>query len=171
LEDFRVQEITDTHLVPLSYALRYSVWSKAVQLAEIFQKEGLIRDEHDSHARHWGVLSDTGNLVASARMCIHDDPQDIPDADFYSELLVPFPVASINRLVVNQSVRGRKLARSLDSRRIEAARTMGAACVVVAPTDDHRVRALGEAGFSLTSSKCKSIYVDNIWLPVMVLHL
>jgi hypothetical protein len=66
----QVQEITGTDLVPLSYALRYSVWSKEVQLAERVQKEGLIHDEHDSHARHWGVLSDTGALVASARMCV-----------------------------------------------------------------------------------------------------
>jgi len=171
VEGFRVQEITDTDLVPLSYALRYRVWSKEVQLAKNFQKEGLIRDEHDSHARHWGVLSNTGNLVASARMCVHHDPQDIPEADFYSQLQVPSPVASINRLVVDQCVRGSKLARSLDSHRIEAARMMGAACIVAAPTGDYRVRALGEAGFSLTSGKCRSIYVDNLWLPVMVLHL
>jgi predicted GNAT family N-acyltransferase len=157
--------------VPLSYALRYRVWSSEVQLAENFQKEGLIRDEHDSHARHWGVLSDKGNLVASARMCVHHDLQSISEADFYSQLEVPSPVASINRLVVDQCVRGRKLGSSLDSHRIEAARMMGAACIVVAPTDDYRVRALGIAGFSLTSCKCKSIYVDNLWLPVMVLHL
>jgi hypothetical protein len=118
-----------------------------------------------------GVLSDTGNLVASARMCVHHDPQDILEADFYTQLDVPSPVASINRLVVDYCVRGRKLSRSLDSDRVAAARMMGAACIVVAPTDDHRVRALGEAGFALTSCQCKSIYVHNLLLPVIILHL
>ena len=80
-------------------------------------------------------------------------------------------MASINRLVVEQSTRNRNLAQALDLQRIEAAKSVGAACIVVAPTDDRRVRALGKAGFSLTSSKCKSIYMENLWLPVMVLNL
>jgi len=171
MESFRVEEITGTDLVPLTYALRFRVWSKEVQLPDSFQQQGLICDDHEDHARHWGVLSDTGNLVASARLCVHEREQDIPEADCYSELRLPHPVASINRLVVEQFVQKRGFAQALDGHRIEAARSAGAACIVVAPTDDGRVRALRKAGFSLTTSKCKSIYVDNLWLPVMVLYL
>jgi predicted GNAT family N-acyltransferase len=170
-EEFRVEEITGTEWVPLTYELRYRVWSREVQLPESFRRKGLIRDEHEDHARHWAVLSDAGILVASARLCVHESERDIPEADCYTQLQVPHPVASINRLVVEQSARKRNLAQALDLQRIEAAKGAGAACIVVAPTDDRRVRALGKVGFSLTSSKCKSIYLDDLWLPVMVLNL
>ena len=170
-EEFRVEEVTGTEWVRLTYELRYRVWSREVQLPESFQRKGLICDEHEDHARHWAVFSDTGILVASARLCVHESERDIPEADCYTQLQLPHPVASINRLVVEQSTRNRNLAQALDLQRIEAAKSVGAACIVVAPTDDRRVRALGKAGFTLTSSKCKSIYMENLWLPVMVLNL
>jgi len=171
MEGFRVEEITGTDLVPLTFALRYRVWSKEVQLPDSFQRQGLICDDHEDHARHWGVLTDSGSLVASARLCVHENEQDIPEADCYTELRLPHPIASINRLVVERFARKRNFAHSLDLHRIAAARSAGAACIVVAPTDDYRVRALQKAGFSLTSSKCKSIYVDALFLPVMVMYL
>jgi len=171
MEGFRVEEITGTDLVPLTFALRYRVWSKQVQLSENVQRQGLISDDHEDHARHWGVLSDTEGLVASARLCVHQSEQDIPEADCYTELSLPSPIASINRLVVEQFAQKRGFAQSLDLRRIEAARSAGAACIVVAPTDDQRVCALGKAAFSVTSSKCKSIYVNDVWFPVMVMYL
>jgi GNAT superfamily N-acetyltransferase len=171
MENLSVREITGTHLVPLTYALRYLVWSRQVELPELFQQNGQIYDDHEDHARHWAVSAGDETLVASARLCIHENEQEIPEADLYTELKLPCPVASINRLVVEQSARNHGLARLLDSHRIGAARDAGAACIVVAPTDDQRVRALLKAGFSLTSSKCKSIYVKDLWLPVMVMNL
>jgi hypothetical protein len=109
--------------------------------------------------------------VGSARLCVHGRVQDIPEADCYTELQLPHPIASINRLVIEHFARKHNLAHTLDLHRIEAAQSAGAACIVVAPTDDGRVRALGKSGFSLTSSKCKSIYVDDVWLPVMAMYL
>jgi predicted GNAT family N-acyltransferase len=171
METFRVEEITGTDLVPLAFALRYRVWSQTVHLPNSFQQKGLICDDHEDHARHWGVLTDSGSLVASARLCVHENEQDIPEADSYTELRLPHPIASINRLVVEEFARKRNFAHSLDLRRIEAARSAGAACIVAAPTDEGRVRNLGKAGFSLTSGKCKNIYVDDVSLPVMVMYL
>lgn len=141
--------------MPLSFALRYRVWSKEVQLPDSFQGAGLICDDHDDHARHWGVLSDTGCLVGSARLCVHERVQDIPEADCYTELQLPHPITSINRLVIEHFARKRNLDYSLDLHRIEAAQSAGAACIVVAPTDEGRVRALGKSGFSLTSASAR----------------
>jgi predicted GNAT family N-acyltransferase len=170
MDNFQVVEITGTNLVPLTYDLRYRVWSKEIRVPDSLGQNGQIYDDHEDHARHWAVAAKNGTLVASARLCVHESEKDIPEADFYTELKLPHPVASINRLVVEQSVRNLGLARHLDSHRIEAARNAGAACIVVAATDDQRVRSLGKAGFSLTCCKCKSIYVEGVWLPVMVME-
>lgn len=170
-EGFQLREITGTELVSLTYKLRYRVCSKEVLLSEDIQQRGLICDEHEGHARHWGVLSDDGILVASSRMCIHETEEGIPEAELYTQLQLPRPIASINRLVVDDYARKRNFARSLDTLRIEAARSARAACIVVAPTNGRRVRALENLGFSLTSAKCQSIYVHALWLPVMVMHL
>jgi GNAT superfamily N-acetyltransferase len=171
MENFRIQEITGTDLVPLTFELRYRVWSLEVQLPESYSRSGRIRDEHDEHARHWGAFSDAGRLVASARVCLHQREHDILEADCYSDLQLRCPVASFNRLVVEPSARRHNIATSLDINRIEAARTMGAASIIVAPTHESRVHALANVGFTLTTSTCTGIYSDGVVLPVMVMHL
>ncbi len=171
LDGFRVVEITGTEPVALTYELRYRVWSKERQLIGNLQRAGVIKDEHEVHARHWAAFSREGTLVASARLCIHEQQQDLPDAYCYTELDVPSPVASINRLVVERCARNRGVAQMLDAQRIEAAKKAGAACIVAAPTSDMRVRALERFGFSLTDSRSKSHYLEDFSLSVMVLYL
>ena len=102
---FRFEEIPGTEWVPRTYELRYRVWAREKQLFEAIERLGLIRDDHDGHARHWGVFSDYSNVVASARLCIHDKQEDVPDGDYYdfNGVRFPAPVASLNRLVVEIS--------------------------------------------------------------------
>src|SRR5579862_8803771 len=102
-DEFRVEEITGTDVVPLTYELRYRVWSKETRLISSVERLGVIYDEHESHSRHWAAFSREGSLVASARLCIHDAQQHVPDEYCYTELDLASPLASINRLVVEQS--------------------------------------------------------------------
>jgi predicted GNAT family N-acyltransferase len=170
-DEFRVEEITGTDVVPLTYQLRYRVWSKETRLIGSFEQMGVICDEHETHSRHWAAFSPEGTLVASARLCIHDDQQHVPEEYCYTELDLPSPVASINRLVVERSARNRGIAQKLDLQRIEAAKNSEAACIVAAPTSDDRIRALEKFGFSLKEFRNKSNYLDNFWLSSMVLEL
>ena len=170
-DDFRVEEITGTDIVPLTYELRYRVWSKETQLLDSFEKKGVICDEHESHSRHWAAFSPEGSLVASARLCIHATQQHLPDEYCYTELDLPTPLASINRLVVEKCARNRGLAKELDLQRIEAAKTAGAACIVAASSSGDRSRALQKLGFLPKDFKCKSHYLESFWLSVMVLDL
>ena len=170
-DELRVEEITGTEVVPLTYELRYRVWSKETRLIGSFEKIGVICDEHETHSRHWAAFSPQGTLVASARLCIHDSQQHVPEEYCYSELDLPRPVASINRLVVERSARNRGIAQELDLRRIEAAKNSGAACIVVAPTNNDRIRALEKFGFSLKEFRNKSNYLEDFWLSSMVLEL
>jgi len=170
-DEFSVEEITGTDVVPLTYELRYRVWSKEAQLTDSFRQMGIICDEHDAHSQHWAAFSREGTLVASARLCIHEKQQEIPEGDCYTHLDFESPVASINRLVIEKSARNRGIAQELDLRRIEAAKNAGAACIIGAPTSDVRIQALEKLGFLITSARCKCIYKEDFWLSVMVRHL
>jgi predicted GNAT family N-acyltransferase len=170
-DEFRIAEITGTELVPLTYKLRYRVWSKETRLVDSIHQMGAICDEHEAHSRHWAAFSQEGILVASARLCMHDAKERVPDEYCYTGLDLPPPLASINRLVVERSARNRGIAEQLDLQRIEAAKNAGAACIVGAPTSDNRIRALGKLGFSLKGSRGKSHYLEDFWLSVMVLDL
>lgn len=110
---------------------------------------GAIADPHDEHALHWGVF-DGGRLVGAARLCIHDQQSDVPDALLFAGITLPTPVASMNRLVVLREYRGFGIGRALDQNRVEAARSMGACAIVVGPVDrDRRPEQLQGMGFTL----------------------
>lgn len=170
-EQSRVEEITGTKWVPLTYQLRYRVWSSEAQLIDSVHRVGIICDEHDAHSRHWAGFSPDNILVASARLCVHEQKEGVPEQYCYADLDLPRPVASINRLVVEKTARNRGIAQKLDLHRIAAAKEAGAACVVVAPTSDARIQALAKLGFKITSSRCRCSYKEGFWLSVMVLCL
>jgi GNAT superfamily N-acetyltransferase len=140
--------------------LRYRVW-KAEDVTLYDETSGLIADPHDDHALHWGVF-DGERLVGAARLCIHDRQSDVPDAPLFTNLALPVPVASMNRLVVLQEYRGFGIGRALDERRVEAARNMGACAIVVGPVDrDFRPAQLQGLGFTLLPGPP----VPTLWSP------
>jgi GNAT superfamily N-acetyltransferase len=109
------------------------------------------QDGQDAHARHWIVRED-GHLIAAARMCVHSSLEHVPDSHLYAALdgHARPPIASINRLVVAPTYRGRGLARVLTDARIVAARKAGCRSVVgnvLDATGPERLRCLIAMGF------------------------
>jgi GNAT superfamily N-acetyltransferase len=100
---------------------------------------------------------------------IHDAQEESPDAPAFSQIRLPTPVATINRLVVVPSVRKFGLAKQLDERRISAAKCAGARCVLgtAAPA---RIAALERLGFHLTGEQWKT-YCESLAMHAMVLVL
>jgi Acetyltransferase (GNAT) domain len=93
MADIQVREITGTDLVPTTFRLRYEVWSAETKLLPSIQNKRLITDEHDAHAGHWAAFE--GNeIVAAARMCIHDEQEESPDAPAFSKIRLPAPVST-----------------------------------------------------------------------------
>ncbi len=166
-DEFRVEEITGTDLVALTYELRYRVWSGETPLLPHIQKQGLIVDEHEIHARHWAAF-EGDQIVAAARMCIHEVQEESPDAPAFSKIRLPTPVATLNRLVVLRSVRKLGLANQLDHCRILAAKSDGAKCVVgtFAPA---RIAAVEKLGFHLTGEQWTQSYCESPAMHGMVL--
>ena len=166
---FSLREITNTEWVPRTFRLRYEVWNVETTLLPHIQKQGLITDEHEAHARHWAVF-DGDEMVAAARMCIHDVQEGSPDASTFSPIPLLTPVATINRLVVVPSARNLGLAKQLDECRIYAARSNRAKCIVAtaAPT---RIAALQRLGFRLTEEWIQPSFCESPMMQGMILTL
>ena len=167
LSDVQIREITGTDHVPLAFPLRYEVWKDEADLTATVRTQKLITDEHDEHARHWAAFDD-GEMVASARMCIHRMQDETPDAATFKEIVLPSPIATINRLVVKKGWRHAGLARQFDLLRVEAAREGSAACVV-GTAFDWRIASLHSCGFKLTQYQWTMPYMESLMGRGMIL--
>ena len=169
MTEVQVREITGTKYVPLTFPLRYEVWRHEAELTASVRAQELITDEHDEHARHWAAFDD-GKMVAAARMCIHEMQEESPDAPMFNDTQLLFPVATINRLVVDKRWRRLGLARQLDLRRIQAAREGGAACVV-SSAFDWRIKSLQTLQFRLTDFRWGPPFAHGLTSSGMILIL
>jgi predicted GNAT family N-acyltransferase len=136
---------TDSAAITSIGELRYSVW---IAEGPFRAQSGCWTDEYDflPTCYHWVILGsslagDTGlkpsQVVASARLTFHaraDDHRDIKIFTDYGERNnrpLRFPVADLGRLVVSTPFRCRGYAQQLNQVRIQAAKDLGCASVVV----------------------------------------
>jgi GNAT superfamily N-acetyltransferase len=163
-----LQEITNSDWVAKTFGLRFEVWNQETKLRPHILQQRLISDPHDEHARHWAVFC--GNeLVAAARMCVHHDQADTPDAPAFCQFRLPQPVATLNRLVVHLSARNIGLGSRLCQCRVEAAKVDGARCVVGTFTDA-RVASLERLGLRLTGQRWIPNHAESLVANAMVLE-
>lgn len=145
------QEVTDSRtaaglLVEIN-RLRARAW--ATDLPTAAAEDWL--DDRDVGAQHW-VTMDGDVVVAAARLTIHREIDECADREAFGELLtsrVPVPIASMNRLVVQPSHRGRGLASQLDHVRLEAAARAGCRTVLATTIARRRTEALLRRGFTM----------------------
>ncbi len=81
---------------------------KDPQLANQLFPAGMY-DEFDDTAMHWGIFDDD-NLIASARLSVHRNINELPDRFLFSDIWdmeLPAPIASLNRLSVATAYRAR----------------------------------------------------------------
>jgi GNAT superfamily N-acetyltransferase len=167
LDDVEVHEITGTYHVHATFRLRFEVWNAETPLRAHIRQIGLITDEHDVHARHWAAFIDS-RMVAAARMCIHGTQVDTPDGPAFDGMSLPPPVATLNRLIVHSSARGRGVASTLDETRIAAARAGGANCVV-GTFPPSRIATLERNGFRSLGQPWIPHYAESFVSQAMVM--
>jgi GNAT superfamily N-acetyltransferase len=145
-----VRELTTVAEIHAAQRLRYTVWQ--FEGAVIHSLEpGMIADYHDEHATHWGSF-DGDVLVGASRLCLHGKLHEAPDGEMFSGTDIQLPVASMNRLVVLRSYRGRGIGVQLDRVRIRKAQELGARTVIIAPINmDSRKQSLRQLGFHVLS--------------------
>ncbi len=146
-EGYRLEMVNDPAVLGRIFALRVAAWRKRNRT---FPDIGLWTDPFDEGALHWAVQSGQGEVVAAARMTLHDGIQQVPDAEIYPPAVLELTgsVASINRLVVCSTMAGMGLVAALDNARIERARSEGCRWVVGATrAGPRRLAAAKAAGF------------------------
>lgn len=121
-------EITDARAIEHVCRFRAFVWSQTGGLADGSFGDGRWRDEFDEISRHW-VITRAGDLVAAARLSIHDRLEDVPEAEEYlaAGLALAGRIASPGRVVVSPSAQRCGLATQLLDVQDEAALEAGAA--------------------------------------------
>ena len=140
-----LSEVSDRHILDSVFALRVTAWRAKVEVPpEIIQWS----DDFDATARHWAVLLE-GKVVAAARLSVHAEITDVPDAEGYHGVvdLLPPLIGSLNRCVVHPDFRGLGLSEVLDQARINAARKSVCRSLVVCADDDLRAAKLAAEGF------------------------
>jgi GNAT superfamily N-acetyltransferase len=140
----RIREPADLEEI---YVLRVNAWRSR---NDKFPAIGRWYDPDDEQSVHWGVR-DGGQIVAAARMSIHETIASVPSAEIFDGLFHPARsgrIAALNRLVVARSHRGRGYSQALDEVRIAYAREAGCRHVI-GETDAgrNRIRQLGLLGF------------------------
>jgi hypothetical protein len=169
LGDIQIREITGSRHVALTLRLRYDVWCEIADVKPEFRELRVISDTHDEHAQHWAAF-DGDDIVASARMCVHDVQADCPDAAIFCREKLPSPVGTISRLVVHKSRRKLGLARHFDTCRTQAARKAGAKCLVVTASG-RRIAALQDGGFRMTDYLATSPFAPPLVVRGLILIL
>lgn len=107
-------------------------------------------DGFELASRHWCVFHE-GELVAAARMSIHQRIGDLPDAKIYARVLRgsrPGPIVSFNRLVVAPNFRGQGFSDDLDRVRMAAAASVACSSWIAnTPTGPWRLMQFRAHGF------------------------
>lgn len=121
---FIVERVESAEDLAAIYRLRVAAWRSRT---DYFPDIAEWQDAHDATACHWAIR-DGGEIVAAARLTIHDRLADAPSAEIYEDLLpadLAGPIAVMTRLVVARPHGGQGLSRLLDVARIDHARASG----------------------------------------------
>lgn len=145
----QIERVTDAGVLEAIYRLRVTAWRARVPA---FPDIGKWSDEYDADALHWAAF-ERSELVAAARLSVHDGMKTLCDAEIYSRHLPPDmegPIAVISRLVVAPAHGKRGLPALLDYTRLDYARRLGCVCVLAdAHPSTGRVSELQSLGFDV----------------------
>lgn len=126
------ERVGDEPTLEAIYRLRAAVWRETGDIAQAAFADGRWSDEHDPASTHWVFRDDAGELVAAARLSVHERLADVPEAEEYTAagLRLEGRIAAPARVVVAAAARRHGLAsRLLDAQDAEA-RTAGCAFAV-----------------------------------------
>jgi GNAT superfamily N-acetyltransferase len=125
------ERVTDAPTLEAIYRLRAAVWRETGDIAQAAFAGGSWSDEHDPDSMHW-VFRDGDDLVAAARLSVHERLADVPEAEEYAAagLDLEGRIAAPARVVVAAVARRHGLASQLLDAQDEAARAAGCAYAV-----------------------------------------
>jgi GNAT superfamily N-acetyltransferase len=121
------ERVADPPTLEAIYRLRAAVWRETGDIAQAAFADGRWSDEHDPASLHWVVRGGGGELVAAARLSVHERLADVPEAEQYAAagLRLEGPIAAPARVVVAAAARRHGLAGQLLDAQDAAAREAG----------------------------------------------
>lgn len=147
-------------------AFRYYIWQNE-GYTPAKSDERIWLDKFDEKAVHW-IVCQNASIIGSARLTIHKNLEDIPDAEDFIKLtlaVVP-PIACINRLVVSPTMRGKGIASWLDRQRILKAQEFDAK-TILGEVLETRVPAIVKHGFVKIGTAQGKLFPETEWHLVM----
>lgn len=117
------ERASDTPTLDAIYRLRAAVWRETGDIAQAAFADGRWSDEHDPASLHW-VVRDGDELVAAARLSVHERLADVPEAEEYAAVGLELEgrIAAPARVVVAAAARRHGLAWQLLDTQDAAAR-------------------------------------------------
>ena len=166
---------TEWPVVEASLVLRQRVWAEKMRTPLTHDD---VIDSFEAIARHW-MAFDGAQVIAAARLTIHDRVEDAPEAGCMVgvfERPPPAPIGFLSRLVVAPEYRRQGLGRKLDEIRIRAAEEAGCRCLlalVFAVSGEARVRQFSACGFSIRGRGCRDVHPQfaSLAAPLVVERL
>jgi GNAT superfamily N-acetyltransferase len=166
------ERVRDAPSLEAIYRLRAAVWRETGDIAQAAFADGRWSDEHDPASLHWVVRDATGELVAAARLSVHERLAEVPEAEEYAAvgLRLAGRIASPARVVVAAAARRHGLAGRLLDAQDAAAREAGCAFAVrqSSPAMSRLLRRRGwrDAGLARADERFPGVRFE-----VMVLEL
>lgn len=125
------ERASDAPTLEAIYRLRAAVWRETGDIAQAAFADGRWSDEHDPASLHW-IVRDGDELVAAARLSVHERLADVPEAEEYAAVGLELEgrIAAPARVVVAAVARRHGLAWQLLDAQDAAARADGCAFAV-----------------------------------------
>lgn len=129
--DQRWTEVTgQSEVLEQIFRLRVTAWRQQVALSGAM---GEWVDPTDDRARHWASFKE-GQVIAAVRLSMHASVEDLPHPEVFVDLCPtskwPSPMAYYGRAVVHPDHRRQGLFSASHEVCIDAARRMGAKCLI-----------------------------------------
>jgi GNAT superfamily N-acetyltransferase len=165
------ERVGDAATLAAIYRLRAAVWRETGDVAQAAFPGGSWSDEHDPAALHW-VIRDGEELVAAARLSVHERLADVPESDEYAAagLALEGRIAAPARVVVAAAARRRGLAGRLLDAQDAAARDAGCA-FAVRQASPAMTRLLERRGWQSAGPARRDERFPGVRFEVMVLEL
>ena len=165
------ERVTDAGTLEAIYRLRAAVWRETGDIAQAAFGDGRWSDEHDPASTHWAVR-DGDELVAAARLSVHERLADVPEAEEYAAagLRLEGRIAAPARVVVAASARRHGLAAQLLDAQDEAGRAAGCT-FAVRQSSPAMSRLLARRGWRDAGPAGRDERFPGVRFEVMVLEL
>ena len=165
------ERITDPPTLEAIYRLRAEVWRATVPVAAAAFAGDRWCDDVDGASIHWAIRSGD-ELVAAARLSVHERLAEVPDAEEYAAvgLRLEGPIAVPARIVVATRARGHGLTAQLRNAWMDAARAAGSRFAVCQAAPEMRRIARGRGWYEAGPAAPDERF-PGVAFAIMVLEL